>query len=789
MKYIRLLAVVFFVIVVSCSVDKKVENGGTEIIGDASPVYLKFQEDNQIVLSDYFLNTDKIDSLVIPSELKYHWSKENGIVNVKGFLKSPFSNMSVYVLDEKYDLPIKSIIKDTYIFKFNANGKRYNNLKIKGTFNNWDTENNPLKLDNGIYTTELELLPGVYQYVLVEGEEEFPNPEAEEKVSNGIGGFNSVLKYGDDTADKAFLWSKLKGDEIEVSSNTDLNVLVYLSNKLILRSDLKEGGNLIIDIPEWSKNIDRSDLHIYAFNNNISSNDLLIPLKNGQPITDSKTLTRHDFHSQIMYEVMVDRFNNGSEENDSPLNQEEVKPIADYMGGDLKGITKKIQEGFFRELGINTLWLTPIVQNPFDAWGEWNEGGVYSRFSGYHGYWPLETTKIDVRFGTPAELDELLDVAHENNMNIVLDYVANHVHQDAQLIKDNPDWKTPLELPDGTLNLEKWDSQRLTTWFDKFLPTLDLENQEVTEVMTDTAMFWLKRYDLDGLRHDACKHIPLNYWRTLTKKVKNEVIVKDNRPIYQVGETYSGPELIGSYVNSGMLNGQFDFNLYDQSVRSFAIGDEGFQTLKSRLEESLTYYGSHHLMGNISGNHDRARVISYVDGSVDFEEDTKLAGWTREINNKGNKGFDIVGQIIAFAAVIPGVPVIYYGDEIAMPGGNDPDNRRMMQFDNLSAEKQNLRNKTGKILKFRRNNMSLLYGDTKVLEANDDVLIILRTYLGENTIAIFNKSNKDNIEFSLPDYVEGELESLFGNDFTNKGNGISIQLPKGGVELIYSKYN
>ncbi len=784
MKVVRLLAILVSVLVVSCSADKKENTVNSDILGDASPVYLKYGEDNSISLSDYFLDITKIDSVQLPSELNYNFNSTDGIVDVKGNLNHPYDNMVVYVSGKEYDLVVKSILKESFVFKFDTKGKKHNNLKIKGTFNNWNTESNFLKLENGVYSTSLELLPGVYQYVFVEGEKEFRDPSNEEKVSNGIGGYNSVLRFGDDTKAKPFVWSNLNNGNIEIEADVNIYYYAYINNKIIDKGELIKGDKKNIVIPNSKSK--RSDLHVYAYHEKLATNDLLIPLKNNQPITDSKALTRHDFQSQIMYEVMVDRFNNGNEENDSPLNDADVRPIADYMGGDLKGITLKIQDGFFNDLGINTLWLTPIVQNPLKAYGVWDEGGVYSKFSGYHGYWPLETTKIDTRFGTPEEFDELLKVAHENNMNIILDYVANHVHEDAKLIKDNPDWKTPLELPDGTLNLEKWDSQRLTTWFDTFLPTLDLENQEVTDVMTDTAMFWLKRYDLDGLRHDACKHIPLNYWRTLTNKIKTEVIIKDNRPIYQVGETYSGPELIGSYVNSGMLNGQFDFNLYDQSVRSFAIADEGFQTLKSRLEESLTYYGSHHVMGNISGNHDRARVISYVDGSVDFQEDTKLAGWTREINNKGDKGYDVVGQIIAFAAVIPGVPVIYYGDEIAMPGGNDPDNRRMMQFDNLVPEKVALRNQTAKLLKFRRSNMPLLYGDTQILLANDDVLVILRTYLGENTIAIFNKSNKGKVEFELPKFVDEKLNSLFGKEFSIDNNFVKLDLAKGDFEVIYN---
>ncbi|MCX8491585.1 MAG: alpha-amylase family glycosyl hydrolase [Cyclobacteriaceae bacterium] len=106
-------------------------------------------------------------------------------------------------------------------------------------------------------------------------------------------------------------------------------------------------------------------------------------------------------------------------------------------------------------------------------------------------------------FGSKAELEELLNEAHSQNMNVILDYVAHHVSQEHPLVKLKPQWFTPLYLPDGTINTERWDDQRLTTWFDVFMPTLDLRKRKVVDPMTDTALFWLEKYELDGFRHDA----------------------------------------------------------------------------------------------------------------------------------------------------------------------------------------------------------------------------------------------------------------------------------------------
>ncbi|HAG48904.1 MAG TPA: alpha-amlyase, partial [Cryomorphaceae bacterium] len=87
---------------------------------------------------------------------------------------------------------------------------------------------------------------------------------------------------------------------------------------------------------------------------------------------------------------------------------------------------------------------------------------------------------------------------HGRNMNVLLDYVANHVHLDHPVYKEHPDWATSLYLPDGSLNTERWDEHRLTTWFDTHLPTLDLRRPEVVEPMTDSALIWMTEFGIDG---------------------------------------------------------------------------------------------------------------------------------------------------------------------------------------------------------------------------------------------------------------------------------------------------
>lgn len=516
----------------------------------------------------------------------------------------------------------------------------------------------------------------------------------------------------------------------------------FVQNRLLPETVVEGGedGAYAIDLASLPKQQGRSYLRVFACNDTVQLNDLLIPLENGVPVVDVSQLTRHDAHAQVLYSVLIDRFNNGNTSNDAPLNRADVDPRADYKGGDLKGITDKIADGFFDSLGVNTLWISPITQNPTDAWGQYHNPDT--TFSGYHGYWPIYNTKIDDRMGTDAELRELLATAHQHQMNVILDYVANHMHINSPTLKAHPDWITDSILPDGRRNFELWDEQRLTTWFDKHIPTLDLEREDICEAMTDTALYWIENYDFDGYRHDACKHIPLNYWRMFTHKMKSRF---PDRPLWMIGETYGSSELIASYVKTGMLNAQFDFNVYQTAIEVLGKQGESMKRVAKAIDEALANYGAHHTMGNISGNHDKTRFISLAGGAVDWDEDGKAAGWNRNIGVTADGNAE--RETVAFKKAlllevlnlcIPGVPCIYQGDEYGQCGGNDPDNRRMMRFSGLSDNEQWLLKQTEQLVHQRRSSMPLLYGDYKLLYVSDDVLAFSRTYMGKSVIVALN---------------------------------------------------
>ncbi len=363
-------------------------------------------------------------------------------------------------------------------------------------------------------------------------------------------------------------------------------------------------------------------------------------------------------------------------------------------------------------------------------------------------------------------------------MNVLLDFVANHVHINHPVYQEHPDWATELYLPDGSLNTERWDEYRLTTWFDVHLPTLDLERPEVYEMLTDSAVYWIDKYDLDGFRHDATKHIPEVFWRTLTRKLKKQIVEAKGLQQYQIGETYGGPELISSYVGSGMLDAQFDFNVYDDALAVLIRPGESFDRLDASIHESFRYYGVHNLMGYITGNQDRGRFTSYAGGALRFDEDAKLAGWTRDVTVGDPSAYMTTAMLFAFNMTIPGLPVIYYGDEIGMPGGNDPDSRRMMRFDNLLPEEEKLKEKVIKLTELRNSELPLVYGDFESLLVSRETYAYCRTYFCQIVVVAMNKSAEEKtLQFMLPERFEDvQFHSNFGTDPVSGEEGISITL-------------
>lgn len=737
---------------------------------------------------DFVVEPERVDSVTSESEwLSVELSEDKQILDMYcGSEMAPMTMLNFWVDGHAYSVPVRKSDKVNYTFTYDSKGKKHKRVQIAGQMNNWVPAMTPdLSLnEDGLYEVTMLLSPGTYLYQLLIDGEQNHDPNNPDKVDNGFGKFNSIMQVnGEDTKFPKLLTKKAGEREfsLEMTGYVD-RVWIYWNNTALCEKfAVRDADILTVKVPAEAGHIENSVIRVWASNDYGISNEVMVPVKNGRIVRDAKLLSRHDKHAQIIYFMLVDRFKNGNPDNDCPMNRPDVKPKADYYGGDLEGIKQKIDDGYFNRLGINTIWVSPLNQNPLEPYGY--NALADTKFAGYHGYWPISSSQVDFRFGTNEELKELVADAHCHDINILLDYVANHVHKDHPLYKSHPEYATPLYLPDGRLNTELWDEYRLTTWFDTFMPSLDYGNPVVVDLMVDSAVYWIKEFGIDGFRHDACKHVNEEYWRELTHRLK---LNDPDGNFYQIGESYGSPELMASYVNSGMLDGQFDFNVYDEATSAFNGVSGGTMTrLSNILNSSLKIYGSHNLMGYVSGNHDKPRFMALASGDIKVGEDAKLAGWTREIGITDSTAYDKLALFHTFNMTIPGVPVIYYGDEIGMTGGNDPDCRRMMRFDNWNWREQNLFDKTSKLNHLRRENMALIYGDYILLHVGEQVLAYARKYFDETVLVFINNSDSE-YTFELDGFVAcNHVSALFGHDYVEDNGKMKITLTGHSSEVLF----
>ncbi len=744
---------------------------------------------NTVYLQDFILDPTEIDSITSSSKnlvCEIDSNKMTATLTVSKEMEH-FVDLKLWIKGLAYSVPCRKTNKKDFVFLFNPEGKTYKRVQIAGQMNDWTVSKTPdLKLnDKGIYEVSLYLSPGTYLYQLSLDGDQNADPTNPNKVDNGYGKFNSILQVtGDDEKFPILRTDKFGMSSITLKTINDVkNVFVYWQNFLLpSQYVMVHDGVIMISIPAEASKLNRSFIRVWASNEFGVSNDVSIPLEKGGVLVDSKKITREDRQAQIMYFALIDRFKDGDKSNDHPLNRPDVNHKVDYWGGDLAGIQQSIDDGYFKKLGMNTLWISPVNQNPLDPWGFYKP--MNTKFSGYHGYWPISSSKVDFRFGTNQEFKNLVADAHKNNINILLDYVAHHVHIEHPFYKQHPEWTAPLYLPDGTLNTEKWDEYRLTTWFDTFMPTLDLSNQKVVDIMTDSAMFWLNEFKLDGFRHDATKHITEKFWRELTLKIKK---ANGGKGLYQIGETYGSPDLISSYLTTGMLDGQFDFNVYDVANTTFAgVGGSNLQQVQSILKSSFYTYGSHNLMGNISGNHDKPRFMALASGDLKFGEDSKAAGWQREIGITDSTAYDKLFLMHTFNMTIPGIPVVFYGDEIGLTGANDPDCRRMMKFSGLNLREKKLWNQVATLAHTRSENPALIYGDFITVQTTKNSWVYARKYFSFEAVVFINNSKETkSFDLDLPTEIKVEdLKAVFENTFTLKGQKIKLNLPAYSAEIL-----
>ena len=458
-----------------------------------------------------------------------------------------------------------------------------------------------------------------------------------------------------------------------------------------------------------------------------------------------------DWRDAVMYFVMIDRFADGNPGNNAPVAG--VEYPGQYQGGDFVGLKQKIEEGYFTALGVNTLWITSPLDNADNA----NPGSDGHSYSGYHGYWPANLDAAESKLGTEAELKAMIDAAHANGMQVLIDYVMNHVHTQSPIYSQHPEWFWPNNNGGGGNCVCgggcSWDSDRLRCWFDPFLPDFDFRNADARKWSVDNAIAWAKRIGVDGFRLDAVKHIETSWLTDLRARVNAEVAF--DQKFYMVGETFDGDRgIIKSYVNPNtMLDGQFDFPMRGQMLSTILRRDGQMSDLVGFLDANDGYYGAGSVMSTFIGNHDVPRAVHIAQDTPMFGswDGGKWAAWTGQPQLPTSKNpFERLAVAYTMLYTMPGIPMLYYGDEFGMPGAGDPDNRRFMQWANHTTNQTWLRDRLVQLAKIRAEHPATRRGTRQTIGVSGDVFVYKMTSAGDTVIVALNRGDSSQQAVNLP---------------------------------------
>ncbi len=377
-----------------------------------------------------------------------------------------------------------------------------------------------------------------------------------------------------------------------------------------------------------------------------------------------------DWDGAIIYQLITDRF----ADSEGQLPPHEPEAIGSRMGGDLAGIARMIEQGWFASLGVEALWISPVYDNPEGLW----EGFDGELYEAYHGYWPISEDAIEPAMGSEAQLHALLELAHSHGLRVLLDVVPNHVHAEHPWYLEHPeDWFH--QSPDcvcGNYDCP-WSTDIETCWFTEYLPDLALEDPAVLEAVMDSTVAWAERFDFDGFRVDAVPMMPRAAVRDLIWRLR--ALEQPGVPFFTLGETYTGDDYGAIRENLGPfgLSGQFEFPIL-WALRDFIAweGGDAAQLEATIAASEAAWEGSGAVMSPFVGNHDMSRFLSEAAG-----HNTHQAWDDPPDTPDGDEPYRKLVMAQALVLGLPGAPVIYYGDELGLPGAGDPDCRRPMVFE------------------------------------------------------------------------------------------------------------
>ncbi len=698
-------------------------------------------------------------------------------------------------------LVIDGVLGETWVarpceakFRYEPTGEAPETVHVAGGFNGWDPTVMPLsEQEDGAWIGTLdlrELTEGSYGYKLVlDGENWQLDPGTMMRRYDGEFENSKLLVPNCHAPALELIESSV--DQASMSVRIEVAVRSGIDGEIDLQSLSARHGTEILDgvwdLTRGTMLVDLEGLspgkHTFRFDASGAQGP-------AEPLLVSFWLEQEpfDWRDATLYFAFTDRFRDGDGVS-APVTCMPEDSIANWRGGDWSGITAAIEEGYFDDLGVRALWLSAPMDNPDDC----VSGTAGKTYSAYHAYFPSNTLETEPRFGSLEDLRALVSSAHERGIRVLVDLVANHVYETAAeyIEHADDDWFNV----DGVCKEQGWEPPE-TCWFESYMPDLNHRNDAVVEHMSDVALHWLREADLDGFRIDAAKHMHPNFFRTLRHKVAEHITAHADQPLWFVGETFSGgwgggtgseEALVASYLGPSLLDGQFDFPLYWPLRDALATESAPLSWLGEVIVGTHAYYGEDAVMSSFIGNHDLPRFISIAAGqSIDTCPDgASPAAW--ECPPELVVEEDPYGRLLRAFTVLaagPEVPLLYYGDEIGLPGAGDPDNRRMMNWGPVTELQEKLRTQVRALFSARAKSVALRRGDVSVSESSDVHLVLRRATQSDIAFGAVNVGDEP-LALSLDVPGGGSLtDALSGESFNAVAETVTVTLEGKSARLL-----
>ena len=492
-----------------------------------------------------------------------------------------------------------------------------------------------------------------------------------------------------------------------------------------------------------------ADLHLSP-NTKPGTYPLLVETANGQatvPFRIEKARVGFQGISadDVIYLIMIDRFADGDPTNnnpaDAPPEANDAKNPRAFHGGDLRGIINHLP--YLKELGVTALWLTPWTDN----WNGVNRcAKQWCPNTYYHGYHTIDYYAVEDRFGDLQTLRELVDKAHALGLKVIQDQVANHVGSQHPWVRDPPlpNWFHGT-LAEHRLNpfnngvlLSPHANERqvrdvLDGWFSDDLPDMNQDEPEVARYEIQNALWWVGVTGIDGIRQDTIQYMPRTFIRDLSNALHRQY-----PKLWMVGEVFQRDAAHTAFFIGGhtgwdgidtKLDSVFDFALWNTSLSVFT-NKLPVEALRDQLKYDALYPDPARLTV-LANNHDTRRFLSL-------------------------EGATLTGAKLhtAFVLSVRGIPKLYYGEEIAMEGGEDPDNRRdfparAFNASGRNAKQQEMFEWTRAWIRLRREHPALRRGRLIDLFYDENVYVFARQDNNETVVIGINRQDKP-AEVTIP---------------------------------------